>query len=201
MGPYQRGNYVDPAHRGGTRGNQMQGDYQSRSGTNPYGYPPYPDFTSQLNDQYHRGQQNDQNQATSVIYGRYVNSIDEIFPNEIPMDGTYCIFPKNDLEEIYVKFWTKDVKLISRTFILKQEEPKEPTIEPEQATATNVTEYFTKFEEAFDSLKETSNKTTSTLEQVSEQFSALNDRLTKMEKLLNTTSNSKNTKKEIIINE
>ena len=43
-----------------------------------------------------------------TIPGRIVQSIDEVTPNEIPMDGNIGVFVKEDLSIIYIKRWTKD---------------------------------------------------------------------------------------------
>lgn len=40
--------------------------------------------------------------------GRYVNSLTDILPNEVPMDGRVGIFPNSDLNEIYLKTWSSD---------------------------------------------------------------------------------------------
>lgn len=48
-----------------------------------------------------------QPQSQSFI-GRYVNNVDEIFPNEIAMDGSVSLFPKSDMTEIYAKAWRPD---------------------------------------------------------------------------------------------
>lgn len=47
-------------------------------------------------------------QKTTGIFGRFVNSASEITPNEISMDGSYSIFPLNDMSKILVKSWNTD---------------------------------------------------------------------------------------------
>lgn len=49
-----------------------------------------------------------QAQKTTGIFGRFVNSASEITPNEISMDGSYSIFPLNDMSKILVKSWNTD---------------------------------------------------------------------------------------------
>ena len=44
----------------------------------------------------------------STIPGRLVNNLDEITPQEVPMDGSVSLFPQNDYSAIYAKTWTKD---------------------------------------------------------------------------------------------
>lgn len=53
---------------------------------------------------------------TTGIFGRFVSSASEITPNEIPMDGSYSIFPTNDLSKIYVKSWNTDGTITTLEF-------------------------------------------------------------------------------------
>lgn len=39
------------------------------------------------------------------IYGKVVQTQEQISPSEIPMDGNIAVFPRNDLGEIYIKRW------------------------------------------------------------------------------------------------
>lgn len=48
------------------------------------------------------------NNTAPLLSGRLVNSLDEITPQEVPMDGSVSLFPKNDYSAIYAKTWTKD---------------------------------------------------------------------------------------------
>ena len=43
-----------------------------------------------------------------VLPGRVVNNLDEITPQEVPMDGSVSLFPQQDYSAIYAKTWTKD---------------------------------------------------------------------------------------------
>lgn len=42
------------------------------------------------------------------IAGRMVKTIDEIAPNEIPMDGSIALFPTQDGSTIFAKGWNTD---------------------------------------------------------------------------------------------
>ena len=42
------------------------------------------------------------------MYGHFVNSASEITPNEVPMDGSYAIFPLHDFSKIFIKSWNTD---------------------------------------------------------------------------------------------
>ena len=48
------------------------------------------------------------NNRFQSIPGRLVNNLDEITPQEVPMDGSVSLFPQNDYSAIYAKTWTKD---------------------------------------------------------------------------------------------
>lgn len=42
------------------------------------------------------------------IPGRIVNSISEVTPNEVPMDGSVGVFITKDMSEVYTKAWNSD---------------------------------------------------------------------------------------------
>lgn len=65
-------------------------------------------------------QQNNYSSQRNVLYGRFVNNIDEITPNEVPMDGSISIFPRNDYAEIYVKTWDTNGTIKTFTFVPQQ---------------------------------------------------------------------------------
>lgn len=69
------------------------------------------------------------------IRGRVVNSFDDIFPNEIPMDGGVSYFALPDGSAIMGKMWTKDGRLIPVKYI---PEPQEVTPESNTNTASSV---------------------------------------------------------------
>lgn len=50
------------------------------------------------------------------IYGHFVNSESEITPNEVPMDGSYAIFPTNDFSRVFIKSWNMDGTISTREF-------------------------------------------------------------------------------------
>lgn len=43
-----------------------------------------------------------------VISGRIVDRIEDVTPNDVPMDGTSSIFPLKDDSAIFVKRWSSD---------------------------------------------------------------------------------------------
>ena len=57
------------------------------------------------------------------IPGRTVNNLDEITPQEVPMDGSVSLFPQADYSAIYAKTWTKDGTIATMKFIPEKQEP------------------------------------------------------------------------------
>lgn len=73
-----------------------------------YGNQFYPNYQNQNNyqqiPQSNFSQMNTFQQPTG-LNGRFVQSADMIGVNDVPMNGTYSIFPKSDMTEIYAKAW------------------------------------------------------------------------------------------------
>lgn len=44
----------------------------------------------------------------SMISGRMVNDVKDIYPNEVPMDGSIGVYPENNGGHIYTKQWTPE---------------------------------------------------------------------------------------------
>lgn len=64
--------------------------------------------------------QNQQPSAPMNIIGRVVRQIDEVAPNEVPMDGSISFFPQSDLSCVYAKQWTKDGTIATTRYVLEQ---------------------------------------------------------------------------------
>lgn len=67
----------------------------------------------------------------AVIPGRMVANMDEITPQEVPMDGSISLFPQNDYSCIYAKAWTKEGNIQTVRYIpdpaqMGGEAPKTP---------------------------------------------------------------------------
>lgn len=62
----------------------------------------YPQFSQQ--NQFMQ-QPVQQNQSQGIV-GKIVNDVSNVSPNDVPMDGSVAVFPKNDMTEIYCKQWT-----------------------------------------------------------------------------------------------
>lgn len=54
------------------------------------------------------------------IPGRQVGDVNEITPQEVPMDGTVSLFPQNDYSCIYAKAWTKEGNIQTVRYIPEQ---------------------------------------------------------------------------------
>lgn len=65
-----------------------------------------------------------------TIAGRIVKSIEEIVPNEVPMNGSVGIFPLADMSSIFVKGWNQDGTISTITYkaVVEPEKPEEPTV-------------------------------------------------------------------------
>lgn len=94
--PIMNPNYFNPQYR-----NPMYGQYMSQNFQQPA-------EQFQQQPQYVPIQQQ--------MYGRIVPSVDNIAPNEVPMDGNMAFFPKQDMSEIYVKSWGADGKIYTRLY-------------------------------------------------------------------------------------
>lgn len=55
-----------------------------------------------------------------MIYGRMVNNENDIFPNQIPNDGSMAYFPTTDGNKIYARAWRPDGTIMSVTYTLDQ---------------------------------------------------------------------------------
>ena len=43
------------------------------------------------------------------LSGKVVDAVEQITANDVPMDGSFAIFPKKDMSEIYLKSWTPNM--------------------------------------------------------------------------------------------
>lgn len=79
------------------------------------------------------------------IPGRMINSIEEVMPNEVPMDGNISLFVKNDYSSIYAKAWNSDGTITTVRFV--REDNSERKDEP-----------FAKIMERLDNIEKSINK-------------------------------------------
>lgn len=52
--------------------------------------------------------------------GRFIENLQEIVPNEVPMDGRPALFPAKSLEEIYLKMWNANGEMKTFRYVLDQ---------------------------------------------------------------------------------
>lgn len=86
------------------------------NGTNPYFQNEYtsPYFNQR---QWQQPQSQYFSQRFMSIPGRTINDPGEVTPQEVPMDGSVSLFPKNDYSCIYAKTWNKDGTITTIRFI------------------------------------------------------------------------------------
>lgn len=89
--------------------------------------------------------QNQQINRFQSIPGRLVNNLDEITPQEVPMDGSVSLFPQADYSAIYAKTWTKDGTIATVKFI-----PEQPQMEPQKSP---LEERLDRIDQRFDKLE------------------------------------------------
>lgn len=81
------------------------------------------------------------------INGRVVNNVDEIFPNEVPTNGSVAFFPNSNGSEIYAKAWNPDGKITTIRYV--------PATEKEQSTPTvTLTDVMDSLQDIQDLIKE-----------------------------------------------
>lgn len=92
------------------------------------------------------------------INGKIVPSVEVINANDVPMDGSVAVFPKQDMSEIYVKFWENNGTI--RTIVFKPVSEQNPSnlSQSEEKPKFDLSEASTTaFMERFDSLEKQIN--------------------------------------------
>ena len=117
--------------------NQMYQPYNQQVigyGQNYNGYVPYPYQQQQRLDPVQQYQQPAQQmfsqqafqQPQPALNGRIVAAVENITANDVPMDGSVAIFPKQDMSEIYAKSWNADGTI--RTVVYKPYTATQPEV-------------------------------------------------------------------------
>lgn len=93
---------------------------------------PMQDRLAQLQNQYQNTLQQTQQpiqmqyiQQQPQMVGRYVNDFSEITANDVPMDGKWAIFAKNDMSEIQARAWSPNGTIVPVSFKPVAQETKE----------------------------------------------------------------------------
>lgn len=63
------------------------------------------------------------------IIGKVVNKVEDVTPNDIPMDGSYGVFPLENHAMIFMKKWNSDGTITTEIYERK-DIPKEPVKDP-----------------------------------------------------------------------
>lgn len=81
----------------------------------------------------------------SYIPGKMINSLQDIVPQEVPMDGSAAVFPSSDLSCIYVKAWGSDGLI--KTFKYIQDPVEQGQKSPEVQFQETILERLNNIEE------------------------------------------------------
>ena len=100
---------------------QQQPTFQPSPGFNPQPFQPQTQMPQMPQPQVMPQPQ----QVPIGFTGRYVNSIDEVVLNEIPMDGSIAIFPTKDAQAIYLKVWNQNGSLLTARYVLDPVQPEQ----------------------------------------------------------------------------
>lgn len=103
--------------------------------------------------------------ARPMIIGKVVNRVEDVTPNDIPMDGSYGVFPIQDRSCIYLKRWNADGTISTEKYLKEVIDiPKEPERDPIDEKLTTIQfdidqliEAFARIEKSFKA-KPTSTK-------------------------------------------
>ncbi len=140
---------------------------------------PYMDRLAGL-QQYQQNLQQPQMAGTQIslpnqpigLNGKMVDTVEQITANDVPMDGSFAIFPKKDMSEIYLKSWTPNGTIATVVFkpVLEEQEnnsiptPTEMKIGMDNEVAEVFMQRFdelkTKLEELEQSMTKPTTKTT-----------------------------------------
>lgn len=113
------------------------------------------------------------------LSGKFVQSMDNFTPNDVPMDGSVAFFPRQDMTEIYARAWQADGSI--KTVVFK---PVEPVIDAQANNSTPNGEKL-KFDLSDDAT-----------EAFMKRFDDITERLEKMEKNFSKPTGSRG-KKEV----
>ena len=100
----------------------MYGQYNSYY---PYQYQ-QPRYDLQQNQSLFNQQQSIQPQQQAGLNGKVVQAVEQITANDVPMDGSVAVFPKQDMSEIYTKSWNADGTI--RTIVYKPYTASQPDV-------------------------------------------------------------------------
>lgn len=120
-----------------------------------YSYPSIPQIQSAGN--FMQPQQSP-SYTRPMIIGKVVNRVEDVTPNDIPMDGSYGVFPLQDRSHIFLKRWNADGTISTEKYIKEVIDiPKEPERDPIAEEMAMLREQLDRIEKSLKP-KTTSNK-------------------------------------------
>lgn len=130
--------------------NYPQGFNQVPTQMNQFQQPVAPYYNPYLQTANNLQQQNQQSlNQVKGINGRIIGNVNEVTPNEVPMDGNVSLFPMSDYSCIYAKMWNTDGTIQTIKFIPVVENAQE-TQQAQQLTDAhynNILERLDKIEQ------------------------------------------------------
>lgn len=72
---------------------------------------------------------------TSAIPGRMVYDLKDIAPNEVPLDGSFGLFPTVDRSRIFALYWDGIEGIKYDTYVLQQPNEASPQQQPDEMAA------------------------------------------------------------------
>lgn len=112
------------------------------------------------------------NYIMPMIYGRMVNSEADIFPNQIPNDGSAAYFPSTDGTKIYMRAWQKDGQVMRVSYSLDNQIVQQNQTNQQPSQQQN------------NQAPSQDDQLVSVLTQLSQNMNAMMERLDKLEKSL-----------------
>lgn len=88
--------------------------------------------------------------TAASIPGRIVKSIDDITPNEIPMDGSIGVFPQADNSCVYLKQWGSDGTIHTVKYVPVVETTDDSN---QNGSKTNLDDRLDKIDKTLDSIQ------------------------------------------------
>lgn len=92
-------------------------------------------------------------QPTTALNGKVVQTVENITANDVPMDGSIALFPRQDMTEIYAKAWQSDGTI--RTVVYKavlEQQPNNTTQEMKNVEYENFNKVLEGISEKIDSV-------------------------------------------------
>ena len=121
--------------------NQMYQPYNQQTMYGQYNsYYPYqyqqPRYDLQQNQPLFNQQQSIQPQQQAGLNGKVVQAVEQITANDVPMDGSVAVFPKQDMSEIYTKSWNADGTI--RTIVYRPYTASQPDVAHSSADMSKI---------------------------------------------------------------